>query len=285
MKLNKLENLYMKKITVGMILIVAIAFTGCNLFNNSKSQDTLEKIKSEKKIRVGYISYFDITFKDGGTGETKGFLVDVLNEALKDLNISKESIEYVETDWQNFGLGLESGKYDLSIAGTFNTPVRAQVVNFGRPIFYLGNGAVVKKDDNRFQKIEDVNKEGINIAVVQGEQGYEYAKKNLTKATITSLAGSDLSLAPLQVKLGKADVALSDQYILRRYVDKNPEVKDALADNPYDVLPVCWSVSKNPNDSALLNYINEQLEKMESSGKLKEIMDKYPMIPFVKKPN
>lgn len=274
----------MKKIiTAAFIIIIFAAMTGCNSCNNNKSQDHLAQIKTEKKIKVGYISYFDVTFRDGNTGETKGFLVDVLYEALKDLDIPKENVEFVETDWQNFGLGLQSGKYDLSIAGTFNTPVRAKVVNFGRPIFYLGNGAVVKKDDDRFHNIGDFNKEGITIAVVQGEQGYEYAKKNLTKATITSLAGSDLSLAPLQVKLGKADAALSDQYILRRYVDKNPEVKDALGDNPYDVLPICWSVSQSPNDTLLINYFNAELDKMESSGKLKEIMDKYPMIPFAKK--
>lgn len=269
-------------ISIVSIIVLTIAITLGERDLPTTSQNSLERIKSDKKIRVGYISYFDITFRDGQTGQTKGFLVDVLQEVLVGLEIPVEDIEYVETDWQNFGLGLEAGNYDLSIAGTFNTPVRAQVVNFSKPIFYLGNGAVVKKEDNRFQRIEDFNKKGIAIAVVQGEQGYEYAKKNLTKTTIISLAGSDLSLAPLQVKLGKADAALSDQYILRRYVDKNPEVKDALADNPYDVLPICWSVSKNSNDSDLLDYINERLEEMESSGKLKEIMDKYPMIPFAK---
>lgn len=275
----------MNRIISGAVFSFLVALTSCNSCNNSKQQDTFEKIKSEKKIRVGYISYFDITFRDASTSETNGFLVDVLYEALKDLNIPKENIEFVETDWANFGLGLETGKYDLSISGTFNTPVRAKIVNFSRPIFYLGNGAVVKKDDDRFHNIQDFNKERITIAVVQGEQGYEYAKKNLTKATINAQSGSDLSLAPLQVKLGKADAALSDQYILRRYCDKNPEVKDALADNPYDVLPICWSVSKNPKDSSLLNYIDEQLNKMEQSGKLQEIMNKYSMIPFAKKTN
>lgn len=250
--------------------------------NPPKDQDTLARIKSDGKITVGYISYFDITFKDASKNDTKGFLVDVLVEALKDLNINKENINFVETDWSGFGLGLETSKYELSISGTFNTPVRAQIVNFSEPIFYLGNGAVVRKDDNRFKSIDDFNKEGITIAVVQGEQGYEYAKKNLTKATILSLSGSDLSLAPLQVKLGKADAALSDQYILKRYCDKNPEVKDALIDHPYDVLPIEWSVSKSPADSSLLNYINVQLEKMKSSGKLKELMTQYPMIPFAK---
>src|SRR5258706_1837916 len=272
----------MERYIITIIVIFSMIVGGCNSCNNEKEKDTLEKIKSEKKIRVGYISYFDITFRDGSTGETKGFLVDVLHEALKDLSIPNDNIEFVETDWSNFGIGLQTGKYDLSIAGTFNTPVRAKIVNFSRSIFYLGNGAVVKKDDDRFHNIQDFNKEGITIAVILGEQGYEYARKNLTKATIASQSGSDLSLAPLQVKLGKADAALSDQYILRRYCEKNPEVKDALADNPYDVLPICWSVSKKPSDSSLLNYINAQLDKMEQSGKLREIMNKYPMIPFAK---
>lgn len=270
---------------VAVIVLSVLTFLGCNSCNTPKSTDSLEKIKNDKRIRVGYISYSDITSRDNQTGQIKGFLVDVLYEALAELQIPKENIEFVETDWQNFGLGLETRKYDLSIAGTFKTPVRAKVVDFGRPILYLGNGAVVRKDDDRFHRIEDFNREGITIAVVQGEQGYEYAKKNLTKAKIVSLAGSDLSLAPLQVKLGKADAALSDQYILRKYVLSNPEVKDALADNPYDVLPICWSVRKNPNDASLLNYINVQLDRIESSGKLKEIMGKYPMIPFAKKPN
>ena len=264
------------------IMALAIAFSSCNPGNGTKSQDHLGRIKTERKIKVGYISYFDITYREGNTGETKGFLVDVLIEVLKDLNIPKENIEFVETDWANFGLGLQSGKYDLSIAGTFNTEVRAKVVNFSRPIFYLGNGAVVKKNHDRFHNIGDLDQVGITIAVVQGEQGYEYAKKNLTKAQITALSGSDLSLAPLEVKLGKADAALSDQYILRRYCDKNPEVKDALKDNPYDVLPICWSVSKEPKDSSLLNYVNEQLIKIENSGKLQKIVNQYSMIPFAK---
>jgi polar amino acid transport system substrate-binding protein len=266
----------------GLVLLPVLGFA-CD---SGTPLDSLEKIKSDRRIKVGYISYSDITSRDSQTGQVKGFLVDVLYEALADLNIPKENVEFVETDWQNFSLGLDTQKYNLSIAGTFNTPVRAQAVDFSRPIFYLGNGAVVKQDDNRFHSIEDFNKDDITIAVVQGEQGYEYAKKNLPKVKLISLSGSDLSIAPLQVKLGKADAALSDQYILRKYVNSNPQVKDALANNPYDVLPICWAVRKNNSqDASLLDYINAQLDRLESSGRLSEIMAKYSSkIPFAKKP-
>ena len=86
----------MNKILSAAAFIFLLAFASCNSCNNSKQQDTLDKIKSEKKIKVGYISYFDITFKNGSTGETKGFLVDVLQEALKDLNIPKENIHLLD---------------------------------------------------------------------------------------------------------------------------------------------------------------------------------------------
>ena len=97
------------------VLVAALSLANCG----SQSEDLLARIKSEGKIRVGYISYFDITSYDNRSGEAKGYLVDVLTEVLS----------------------------DLSIAGTFNTPVRAKAVNFSRPIFYLGNGAVVRNDD------------------------------------------------------------------------------------------------------------------------------------------
>lgn len=263
---------------------VVLALIVCNSCSDSQPRDSLAKIRSQKRIRVGYIPYFDITFRDARTDTTQGFLVDVLLEVLKDLDIPKANIEFVETDWANFGIGLARGKYDLSIAGTFNTPARTKIVDFSRPIFYLGNGAVVKKEDDRFHSIQDFNQEGLTIAVVQGEQGYEYAKKNLPKASIIAQSGPDLTLAPLQVTLGKADAALSDQYILRKYCDKNPAVKDALANNPYDVLPICWSVRKDAADSALLDYVNDQLSKLEQSGNLQNIMSKYPMIPFARVP-
>jgi len=271
-----------RNLNLAVFILIILTLAGCNSCDSETARDSLERVKSDKRIRVGYISYSEITSRDNQTGEIKGFLVDILYEALAELQIPKENVEFVETDWQNFGLGLETRKYDLSIAGTFNTPVRARVVEFSRPIFYLGNGAVVRKDDDRFHSIQDFDRPDITIAVVQGEQGYEYAKNHLKKANLISLSGADLSIAPLQVKLGKADVALSDQYVLRRYVLSNPEVKDALADNPYDVLPICWSVRKNQNDAALLAYINAQLEKLENNGKLAEIMNRYPMIPFVR---
>lgn len=283
-KLGKTIPLIMKKTHVLFSLLLGGIFllSGCA----PKAPDSLlEKVKQEQQLTVGYISYFDLTFKDLKTGEYNGFLVELLYEVVKDLDIPKDQIRFVETDWQNFGRGLEIGKYDFSIAGTFQTPPREKVVNFTQPIFYLGNGAIVGKDDDRFQTIEDFNRDSIVIAVVQGEQGYEYAQENLPNAELKVLSGSDLTLAPLQVKNGAADAALSDQYILKRYADQNPEVKDALSDRPYGVLPICWAVNKKETSQSLLLYLNSRLQTLEENGFLAELQAKYAdKVPFAPVP-
>ena len=246
--------------------------------SNDGSMNSLKHIKMEGKIKVGYIPYYDLTSRDISSGKIRGFLVDLLIKTLAELNISEESIEFVETDWQNFGIGLRAGKYDLCIAGTFKTPQREKIVNFTEPIFYLGNGALVKKDDNRFNTINSFDKKDITIAVIVGEQGYEYVKENFKYARLKELPGADLSLVCMEVQKGLVDAAFTDQYIINLFVNKNKDVKDALSHKPYKVLPICWSVRKG--DSELLKYINDKLSFLNKSGWTKRLKAEYSMIPW-----
>ncbi|MEM6721371.1 MAG: ABC transporter substrate-binding protein [Bacteroidota bacterium] len=259
-------------------LILILSFVSCN---NEEASDTLEKIQYNQTLTVGYIPYYDVTFKDIKNNQLEGFLVELLKAVARKMNIPWEKIKFIETDWQGFGLGVNNNKFDFSIAGTFKTKQRENIVRFTRPIFYLGNGAVVKAEDNRFNDINDFDKKGITIAVIQGEQGYEFAKKNFQNAKLIELSGSDLSLAPLQVKNGMADAAFSDQYILKRYVTKNPDLKDALEFSPYYVLPVCWAVSKDKEDSRLLKKLNEIILELENDGFIDSLKNVYSQrIPF-----
>lgn len=246
-----------------------------------ESRNKLEKIDYQKSLKVGYIPYYDITFRNIENNQLEGFLVELLKEVTNRMGVPWENVEFIETDWQSFGLGVKNEKFDFSIAGTFKTEQREKIVRFTRPIFYLGNGAIVKKDDNRFKNIKDFDKENITIAVVQGEQGYEFAKTNFKNAKLIELSGSDLSLAPLQVKNGMADAALSDQYILRRYIFYNPSLKDALSESPYFILPICWAVSQKKNDDTLLQKLDTIIKDLENNGFLDSLKLKYiDKIPF-----
>ena len=77
----------MRNLNLAIFILLFLTLAGCNSCDSEAARDSLERIKSEKRIRVGYISYSEITSRDNQTGQLKGFLVDVLYETLADLGI------------------------------------------------------------------------------------------------------------------------------------------------------------------------------------------------------
>lgn len=68
-----------------LAVVTLLLAAGCG----GPPEDSLARISREKKIRVGYISYFDITFRDSRTGDTRGVLVDVLVDVMAELGIAR----------------------------------------------------------------------------------------------------------------------------------------------------------------------------------------------------
>ena len=249
--------------------------------------DTFARIMSVKKLTVGYIPYDDLTHRDLQSGKVVGFFPDLIEAIAGEVGIKPENITYVATDWSNFAVGLQARKYDLSIAGTFKTIPRASAAAFTRPIFYLGNSAVVRTDDPRFAKVTDVmqlDKPGMTVSVVSGEQSYEFAKANFTNAKLTVIKSADLATGLMEVTAKRADVALSDHYVVKSFVSKNPGTRDLFAANPWNVQPIAWAV--RTDDQELLNFLNASLDYLDSTGRLQQIMKKkeYANVPFVLPP-
>lgn len=264
------------------IFFILLAWLG--LSPVAYSGDTLSSILSEKKITVGYIPYDELTHRDLATGKIEGFFPEILEAIVTEAGIKPENITYVATDWANFAVGLQAKKYDLSIAGTFKTIPRATAAAFTRPIFYLGNSAVIRKGDTRFKGIKDVmqlDRPDLTIAVVSGEQSHGFVKSFFRKAKIKVIKSADLTTALLEVASKRADVALSDHYVVKSYVSKHPEMADLFAKNPWNIQPIAWAVRSD--DQELLNFLNSAIDYLESTGKLKEIMAKqqYATVPFL----
>src|SRR5690348_12165681 len=179
----------------------------------------MDRILKDKKIKVGYIPSPPGTIKDAATGEVKGYYVDGLRYIFKSINVEPELIE---TTWANYAAGLQSGQFDMSIAGTFATIQRAASVEFTRPIFYLGYSAIVKKGDIRFSTLSDFNKEGVKIAVILGGAAEEYAKEHFPKATLITLATGELTAPFVEVSAGRADIGIEDASQAHRYAAQQP---------------------------------------------------------------
>ena len=236
----------------------------------SSTQDVFARIKKEKVLRVGYIVAPPWIIRDDKTGALSGTSVDTINEIAR---VMGAKVEFTEATFATFTAGLQTHKFDLSIAPTFSTIPRALSVAFTNPQMYVGNSAIIKKGDTRFKTLQDIDKKGVTVAVTQGEQGDEYAKTNFKKATIKVLSVGDQSLTFTEVLSGRADVALGDAWFTAKFTANHPQVRDLFADNPYNLTPVAWAVRQE--DLQWLNFINTCLDELDSSGKLADLDRKY----------
>jgi polar amino acid transport system substrate-binding protein len=263
------------------LLVLSIALPVFATSADSAFAQLMDKILREKKVKIGYIPSPPGTIKDSASGEITGYYVEGVRYIFKTINVEPE---FVETTWATFAAGLQSGQFDLSIAGTFATIQRAGAVEFTRPIHYLGYSAIAKKGDTRFKKVSDLNREGIKIAVVQGGAGQEYVRENFPKAELVALATSNLTAPFVEVASGRADIGIEDAWQARRFAAQQPSVIDLFADEPYNVLPICWAVKRGNQD--VLNFMNVAIEFMLGTGRWERIADKYGATGrFVDKPN
>ncbi|MCK4319911.1 transporter substrate-binding domain-containing protein [Candidatus Micrarchaeota archaeon] len=258
------------------VLMIATLVVGIRAFTSTETaqpeESTLEKIERTGKLTVCYIEWPPTVIKDPKTGELSGHFVDM---AVYMAGAMDTELEFQESSWGTFPADLNSGRCDLSIAGTFSTIPRAKAVAFSTPISYIGNGAVIKKDSEfeGYSSVDEFDKEGITIAVLNGEQGHEYVKQNFKNAEIKVLQGSDLTLPLVEVATGRADIGLADSITTTRFAENQPEVVDLFASNPYNVNPIAWAVRYE--DQEWLQFINTAIDYMDSTGKTREFEERY----------
>lgn len=250
----------------GLLMAVLYLFVEKNASYVSERESAFEKVFSENKLNVGYIVFPPTITKDPNTKELGGHFIKTIREICSQAGIEPT---FIETDWKGFSAGLKSRRFDISIAPTFITIPRSIAVSFTQPLFYAGNGAVVKKDDNRFTDIKDFDREDITIAVTQGSAAHEFALNNFKYANLHVLPGPNQLLTLQEVISGRSDAGFANSYDTQTFVEKNPGlVKDIFADEPYNLTPVSWAVSTD--EPELLSFFNNALRTLETQGKLKK---------------
>ncbi|MEP9355820.1 transporter substrate-binding domain-containing protein [Xanthobacter sp. KR7-65] len=255
-------------------LLAASLMAACIVAANvqTAAAQVMDRILKDKSIKIGYIPSPPGTIKDPASGEVKGYYVDGVRYIFKTIGVEPV---FVETTWANFAAGLQSGQFDLSMAGTFATIQRAAAVEFTKPIHYLGYSAIVKKGDERFKALSDFNKDGLKIAVVQGGAAQEYVKENFPNATVVALGTGNLTAPFMEVSAGRADVGIEDAWQARRYASQQPGVTDLFQDNPYNLLPIAWTVKRGNQD--LLNFMNTAIDFMLLTGRWERMANTYGM--------
>ena len=189
----------MKKfLAILMVFAMLFAFAGCG----AEKADS-EAIKENGKIVVGITDYAPMDYKEKGSDEWTGFDAEFARLFAKELGVE---VEFIEIDWDNKFMELDSGSIDCIWNGmtiTDEAKANASVSNA-----YVKNAQVlVMKADKVASVTNPEDAKDLKFAVEKGSAGADCAKeagyKNIVEVDTQATA-------LMEVKSGTADATIID---------------------------------------------------------------------------
>lgn len=237
-----------------LVIGIALALSACQ----KKQESTLENMLQTRKLQVTFVPSPPFCIKNPITGAYTGYMPELVDSlvALVEAEFGVE-IEIVveEATFGTTPSTLTSGLSKVATVELYNTEERAKVVDFLKPLFYMGFGVVVRKDDARFhgvRNISEFNRSDLKGFVATGEAGHSWAEKNLPLASIVNIMvdASDITRFALGVlpKYRDADFALAGKDVIDLIVNAHSEVVNPFEQNPFGLTAVSWAVRKGDNE-------------------------------------
>ncbi len=261
----------MKKILALTIalLMLAVVFAGCGASDDGK-------LYMATNAAFPPYEYVD------DNGNFAGIDVEIAGLLAKELGLE---LEIVDIDFGAIVAGVQSGKYDMGMAGMTVTDERKESVNFTTS-YAKGIQSVIVKADATYTSFEEFYTsfdeegnpagvvEGITIGVQQDTTGDIYASDDPEKwgfgadNVIRYKTGADAVEA---LKTGKVTAVIIDNEPAKAFVETSEGLKildGAYADEDY-------AIAVNKEDTKLLEDLNAALAKLTESGEIQAIVDKY----------
>ena len=162
--------------------------------------------------------------------------------------------------------GVQSGKYDMGIAGMTVTDERLQSVNFS-DTYATGVQVIIVKEDSSIASADDLA--DAMIGVQMDTTGDIYCCDDFGDDHVTEYkTGADAVQALIA---DKVDCVVIDNEPAKAFVEANEGLK--ILDTEYVIEDYAICVAKENEE--LLDTINAAIADLKASGKLDEIISKY----------
>ena len=257
----------MKKFIKILAVVMAIAmmttvFASCG----SKESDEAETLTMATNANFPPYEY-----KDGD--DFKGIDIEIAEKIAEKLG---KKLEIADVEFGSIVGGVQSGKYDMGIAGMTITDERKQSVNFS-DTYATGIQSVIVKEDSSVKSVDDITamvKDGGKIGVQQDTTGDIYASDTEENGgygddnVIRYKNGADAVQALVTDKVG---CVIIDNEPAKSFVAANEGLK--ILDTEFAVEDYAIAIAKD-NDT-LLKDINNALSELKADGTIDEIVKKY----------
>ncbi|SFE47328.1 polar amino acid transport system substrate-binding protein [Actinopolyspora alba] len=206
-------------------------------------------------------------FESRKDGEVVGFDIDLIDLVAKDLGVEQQVTNIPFTTLQS-GQALNVGNCDVAAAAITITDVRKKNFDFSDPYFDATQALLAPKGSglDSFEKLR-----GKTLGYQKGTTGAKYAKERAEQHGVTLKQFADLGLLLQNMRIGKVDAAINDDFALIDFADQNQKfevTKKLETDESY-------GFGVKTGNSELQSKINEVLAEAKQDGTYDRLYEKW----------
>ena len=237
--------------------------------NNLYAESRLQKILELGEIRVGTTGDWNpMTIKDPSTNEYRGFEIDIVKELAKDMGVK---IVFIPTEWKTLVNGIVANKYDISTSASLSAK-RALSTGYTNSYFKLATVPLtLKKHLDKFKSWDDINQNGVKVAVTLGTTQEIQAKIIFPNANLKIIESPARDFQ--EVLAGRAEVHITSNIEAATLVEQYPQMAIIPVSEPRYPTPLAWLTPQE--DQIFINYLNHWINIKKSQGFFDLMMKKY----------
>lgn len=204
-------------------------------------------------------------------GSFAGIDVEVAQKIAEKLGME---LEIQNVEFGSIIAGVQTGKYDIGMAGITVTEERKESVNFS-DTYATAKQVVIVKEDSAIKSIDDLKGDGsMKFGVQQDTTGDILASATVEKGgygeenVISYKAATDTVQA---LKSGKVDAVIIDNAPAQNFVNSTDGLK--ILDGTW--LDESYAIAIGKDNTDLLEKVNAALKELTADGTIQAIVDKY----------
>ena len=255
----------MKKLSallLAVILVLSLAACASTAKNDEPAPDASEAAKLTMATEATFppYEYYDGDAIVGIDVEVAQAIADKLGMELEVTDIAFDSIIP----------GIQTGKYDMGMAGMTVNEERLEKVNFSDS-YATGIQVVIVKEGGKVKSLDDMAADGVVIGTQSGTTGFLFASDDFGDEKVKGFAKTTDAVEAL--KNGQVDCVMLDNEPAKALVAANPDAGLSILDTAYANEDYAIAINKQNTD--LLNQINAALAELKADGTLQGIIDQY----------
>lgn len=203
-------------------------------------------------------------------GQYIGFEVDLAKALEREVG---RRIEFKQYTFPELDSGLVRGDFDFAMNGLEGTPDRHETFRLTRPYYVYTLQLVARRDENRFQSLDDCKRQGLTVATLANTA----ASRLLSQLGLTPRNYPDSSTPYKDLEQKQVDAVLLDLPIAVQYTKRDLDFQSKLKFVGEPIAPGFYVIAFRKEDEKLAARFDAAIDHLYRSGELRRIYEKWEL--------